>query len=633
MLLEKNVSSYNDNENRENLVSNTMGLLDTSLRSSGTSSRLITAMLADRSFQPNSTTSSSLYNSYPQSSFSGTYNNNNSNMDGINGQYKPSMYMTNVSQTQPSDNRAPKGTMVPTCVVSPSPNDVDYRSYDEESQQSYPPGYIPSRKRREFIPENKKDDGYWEKRRKNNEAARRSREKRRYHDMALENRIMELTRENCKLKNELQVIKKKYGISLDETFTGEEMDQSAGHQRDVPSLLNQVSETLRSGRHSPQSNTSPEQLSRYSSTMQQSPVRSRNVSGAPQSSYVQTTYPSSHSVASHQQSSSNQIIAESYYLNRPHATVDPKYSGKTDQQSHLNRKSVKHEQRTSVMRVDDEVRPEYSSALPPNQITPYSSSFPLACQKSYWIPTTDLTSSDSNDDECDWNDQVQEQPLSLVKKRPSTENESSGEMSNGSSRASNSPPSSSLPLKLRHKVNSEGTVSLAGQFSTYPNGLAQLSELVLSHSNMPLSSIDKYRLDTDYESENGRSRSFTLPRSMYDAKYVERRKRNNEAARKCRENRKQLTKIREVKSGYLESENGKLKDELLGLQEEMKELRELLDKKRKDKGQDDDIGTEADNEDCGDAGKVKETTRNGNMYYNDQDSTNAEEDHVKMEEN
>ncbi|CAF4913591.1 unnamed protein product, partial [Rotaria socialis] len=37
---------------------------------------------------------------------------------------------------------------------------------------------IPARKRRDFIPNDMKDDHYWERRRKNNLAAKRSREKR-----------------------------------------------------------------------------------------------------------------------------------------------------------------------------------------------------------------------------------------------------------------------------------------------------------------------------------------------------------------------------------------------------------------------------------------------------------------------
>lgn len=48
---------------------------------------------------------------------------------------------------------------------------------------------IPARKRRDFIPNDLKDDHYWERRRKNNLAAKRSREKRRLNDIVLGKRI------------------------------------------------------------------------------------------------------------------------------------------------------------------------------------------------------------------------------------------------------------------------------------------------------------------------------------------------------------------------------------------------------------------------------------------------------------
>lgn len=68
------------------------------------------------------------------------------------------------------------------------------------------------RKQREFIPDNKKDDNYWDRRRRNNEAAKRSREKRRFNDMVLEQRVVELTKENHVLKAQLEAIKEEYGI-------------------------------------------------------------------------------------------------------------------------------------------------------------------------------------------------------------------------------------------------------------------------------------------------------------------------------------------------------------------------------------------------------------------------------------
>uniref|UniRef100_T1GMH3 Structural maintenance of chromosomes protein 3 n=1 Tax=Megaselia scalaris TaxID=36166 RepID=T1GMH3_MEGSC len=73
-------------------------------------------------------------------------------------------------------------------------------------------GNLPQRKQREFIPDNKKDDSYWDRRRRNNEAAKRSREKRRYNDMVLEQRVVEVTKENHILKAQLDAIKAKYNI-------------------------------------------------------------------------------------------------------------------------------------------------------------------------------------------------------------------------------------------------------------------------------------------------------------------------------------------------------------------------------------------------------------------------------------
>ncbi|KAK5885439.1 hypothetical protein CesoFtcFv8_019146 [Champsocephalus esox] len=71
------------------------------------------------------------------------------------------------------------------------------------------------RRKREFIPVDKKDDGYWDKRRKNNEAAKRSREKRRVNDMVLESRVMALLEENARLRAELLALKFRFGLVKD----------------------------------------------------------------------------------------------------------------------------------------------------------------------------------------------------------------------------------------------------------------------------------------------------------------------------------------------------------------------------------------------------------------------------------
>uniref|UniRef100_A0A8C8SPQ7 BZIP domain-containing protein n=1 Tax=Pelusios castaneus TaxID=367368 RepID=A0A8C8SPQ7_9SAUR len=69
-----------------------------------------------------------------------------------------------------------------------------------------------ARRKREFTPEDKKDNGYWDKRKKNNEAAKRSREKRRVNDLALESRVLALLEENARLKAELLALKFRFGL-------------------------------------------------------------------------------------------------------------------------------------------------------------------------------------------------------------------------------------------------------------------------------------------------------------------------------------------------------------------------------------------------------------------------------------
>lgn len=75
------------------------------------------------------------------------------------------------------------------------------------------------RRKREFIPTDKKDDGYWDKRKKNNEAAKRSREKRRVNDMVLENRVLALLEENARLRAELLALKFRFGLVKDPSNT------------------------------------------------------------------------------------------------------------------------------------------------------------------------------------------------------------------------------------------------------------------------------------------------------------------------------------------------------------------------------------------------------------------------------
>lgn len=107
--------------------------------------------------------------------------------------------------------------------VSPSNNADSYPAQCDISNGIKRKDFFSQRKQREFIPDNKKDDSYWDRRRRNNEAAKRSREKRRFNDMILETRVVELSKENHLLKAQLAAIKEKFGISGDNIISVEQV--------------------------------------------------------------------------------------------------------------------------------------------------------------------------------------------------------------------------------------------------------------------------------------------------------------------------------------------------------------------------------------------------------------------------
>ncbi|UJR10464.1 hypothetical protein I4U23_014668 [Adineta vaga] len=88
---------------------------------------------------------------------------------------------------------------------------------------------IPARKRRDFIPNDMKDDHYWERRRKNNLAAKRSREKRRLNDIVLETKVVELTNENEALKAKLHLMLSRINMKETDMETLFEEEQRLGH--------------------------------------------------------------------------------------------------------------------------------------------------------------------------------------------------------------------------------------------------------------------------------------------------------------------------------------------------------------------------------------------------------------------
>ncbi|CAF1171474.1 unnamed protein product [Didymodactylos carnosus] len=71
---------------------------------------------------------------------------------------------------------------------------------------------VRSRRKRNFISNEKKDSNYWNQRLKNNMSAKKSREKRRVNDLVLETKLLELNTENQLLKAKLEMLTRKFGI-------------------------------------------------------------------------------------------------------------------------------------------------------------------------------------------------------------------------------------------------------------------------------------------------------------------------------------------------------------------------------------------------------------------------------------
>lgn len=94
---------------------------------------------------------------------------------------------------------SPSDCMSPDTMNPPSPAD---------SNEELKPQPIIKKSRKQFVPEDLKDDKYWARRRKNNLAAKRSRDARRMKENQIALRAGYLEKENIGLRQELERLKK-----------------------------------------------------------------------------------------------------------------------------------------------------------------------------------------------------------------------------------------------------------------------------------------------------------------------------------------------------------------------------------------------------------------------------------------
>ncbi|GCC40029.1 hypothetical protein chiPu_0024353 [Chiloscyllium punctatum] len=131
------------------------------------------------------------------------------------GEQKTEGWQDRTQLPQAVDLRAPRLSFTDEAVSLLTTNGLLARSLLGTRQIKHKGTNSVSRRKREFIPDEKKDNTYWDKRRKNNEAAKRSREKRRVNDLVLEQRVIALLEENARLKAELLALKFRFGLLKD----------------------------------------------------------------------------------------------------------------------------------------------------------------------------------------------------------------------------------------------------------------------------------------------------------------------------------------------------------------------------------------------------------------------------------
>ena len=476
--------------------------------------------------------------------------------------------------------------------------DVSSAESQNSQSDSQKPGFIPLRKRRAFMPENRKDNSYWEKRKKNNEAARRSREKRRIHDMHLDSKVYEISQQNSLLKKELAALKKKYALPTNKQFVG--TDEENEYDSDPTAGISSSHHII--GHSAPMRMVSPgpphhsAMMPNSTRGMYSSPPPLLAVTGAiPGRGIPGSSYPVTNPIPYYLVPSASEQHGLHAERQKAHPDV---YEGSPTHIPEENVQNVSnvHPYENAPVKSEPPDHAATGESVGPPPLMPRTASSPPLASAPYYLPQNQKPEDNSrmrswdNSTNSYSSDDQEEEPLQLTVKKE-----------NGLAAHNDKPGTtcSSLPLKLRHKEMFAPMDSSQSYSSHRPfmDGLAQLSEIALAQANpVPMvrrgsfgSQDAPYRPERDlYPRDSDNSLYGSLDASgetkYLDPKYLERRRRNNEAARKCRENRKALTRLREVKSDYLESENNKLRNEMEGLQEEMKQLRELLEKKRLEKG-------------------------------------------------
>lgn len=145
-----------------------------------------------------------------------------------------------------------------------------------------------------------------------------------------------------------------------------------------------------------------------------------------------------------------------------------------------------------------------------------------------------------------------------------------------------------VPINLQSTQSSSQNGSLLNSNGNLINGLTLMhtghtskssASSVKSNSSSVSSSSDSSLLGSS-QSKRVRTAKKVVPDQQKDMKYFERRKRNNVAAKKSRDARKQREDEIAIRASFLEKENAILKAQLQTLKDEAQQLRILLAQKK-----------------------------------------------------
>ena len=401
------------------------------------------------------------------------------------------------------------------------------------------------RKQREFIPDFCKDEQYWAKRRKNNAAAKRSREKRRLNDIQMGHKIWQLTAEKDKLRKELVAIKTRFGLPLDKPFLVPDTNNGDMSVANTDASAYGSSSRSMHEIHSmpPVFPGPPPKVEQLHSGMSPYYVHQDGFTQRSPSPFMKP-------IASGIRSPPlGDAMSNAYFQVKSESKDAPMLS------SHpVNIREP------LCLSTSDDVRNRDGAAVAPTSVDAM-----LRLQMSHRSTSSGSDSSDSDDT----GKYRQSSPVNLSGRQdydatPVAYSMAANNVWDVTSDRSDD-YARSVPLKLRYKLLSS---------RNFDRQMSANDQALAGGGGGGGGGGD------GGDGGGGDMVDSTDSQGSTDVRYMERRRRNNMAARKCRENRKMLNNLRVAKSSILENENSKLKMELHCLSSEFSTLKELLERKK-----------------------------------------------------